>query len=93
MNSGLLDGRELADALVAALGGDSAAPSRYAERRLAELTPLFGESDGFVPADGCDSFVRESRRAIVGAIPTTGESLERLVAQIGLVPAGRGSSA
>jgi len=93
MNSGLLDGRELADALTAALGGDTAAPSRYAARRLSELTPLFGGSDGFIPGDGCDAFVREHRREIVGAIPATGEQLERLAAQIGLVPTGRGSSA
>jgi 2-polyprenyl-6-methoxyphenol hydroxylase-like FAD-dependent oxidoreductase len=86
MNTGLIDGHELASALVAILrrDGSQSLLDRYNSSRLEELESLFGESAGARPTSDAPDWAKGLAGPILNTVPATGADLERLLAQIGL---------
>jgi 2-polyprenyl-6-methoxyphenol hydroxylase-like FAD-dependent oxidoreductase len=86
MNTGLVDAHELSAALVAILR-ENAGPERlerYAEERLRELGPLFGDRPGMSVASGAPDWARGVADRMLRAVPATAGDLSRLLAQTGL---------
>lgn len=86
MNSGLADAHELSAALASILREDGGPETleTYAEQRLRELGPLFGEASALRPASGAPEWTRTLRDRILRAVPATAGDLSRLLAQLGL---------
>lgn len=86
MNSGLVDAHELSAALASILreNGGPELLKRYAEQRLAELGPLFGDRPGLSAASHAQDWARKSADRILRAVPATAGDLSRMLSQMGL---------
>ena len=91
MNCGLHEAAELAERLADALTGGRRADVQddWAERLAARWQTLLAPGSGFGAGAAAGPWVRRHGARIPECVPATGEDLERLLAQIGLVPAGQ----
>jgi 2-polyprenyl-6-methoxyphenol hydroxylase-like FAD-dependent oxidoreductase len=86
MNSGLVEGRELA-ARISAIQRTWEAPSRleeFATETHEEWQRLLGAGGTVTALPGADPWVRQAAARIVSCIPASGDDLEPLLKQIGL---------
>lgn len=86
MNTGLVDAHELSAALASILreNAGTEALERYAEERLGELGPLFGEASGLRAASHAQDWARRLADRILRAVPATAGDLSRMLSQMGL---------
>ncbi len=86
MNSGLVEGRELAARMTQALRG-GAGPGRlqeFASETRQAWQRLVGAEREVGALPGASAWVREARTRIVACVPASGDDLEPLLRQVGL---------
>lgn len=86
MNVGLREGRDVADRMAALVrdGASLATLEDYGAERVAEWHRLLGLDGTLRATDDADAWVAERAARILPCVPASGESLDRLLAQLGL---------
>lgn len=86
MNVGLLEARELADALAGILAG-SDSPARldeYNRQQLAQWRFLLGLENGLRPSPECNPWLAGQAPRILGCLPGSGREIATMAARLGL---------
>jgi 2-polyprenyl-6-methoxyphenol hydroxylase-like FAD-dependent oxidoreductase len=86
MNAGLVEGSDLACRLSDVLGGSASTEvlDEYGKIHLASWRRLLNVDGLLEPAKGADPWVADRASRIMSSTPATGETLERLLGQVGL---------
>jgi 2-polyprenyl-6-methoxyphenol hydroxylase-like FAD-dependent oxidoreductase len=89
MNSGLVEGRELATRMMRILraGGAPALLQEFATQTHAAWQKLLGDGRDVRALPGADPWVRDARARIAACIPASGDDVDSLLRQIGLTVA------
>lgn len=89
MNVGLVEARQLADALAGILAGTEspACLDEYNRRQVAQWRFLLGLENGLRPSAACDPWVASQCAQVLGCLPASGDELAVLAARLGLVVA------